>query len=274
VIYAAFSAYLLGILFAALAVYRLWADLLKPAWVNWALLPGTVVSEMAYIFGCLITGGEVRRAKLMPTGQSAGKPGKGSGGADGEPTTEAAPKLRTVGPVIAAFMSIVACGAGILIAHALLGEPVIEQFTSEPGTVVLSGELKSLPTATGQFWDQLSRHVDLLHRMAATWVELDWLDWRVPLFVYLATCLSIRLAPVRRSLRATLMAVIVLAGIIALIGAVWGRFDGLMDDLWPLVMYVWATLLLLLAISLIIRGVVGLIRAVLEKSPPAKSGSG
>lgn len=269
VIYAAFTIYLLGILFASMGVYRLWADMLKPRWVSRALLPGTVVSEMAYIFGCLITGGEVRRAKLMGSAPPPAKRGKSSQGseAEAEPTTEAEPKLRIAGPIIAAFTSILACGAGIIIAHALLGEPVIAQFAANGDTFFLAGRLKSLPGATGQFWEQLKDQLELLHRMAATWLELDWLNWRVPLFVYLAMCLTIRLAPVRRSLRATLAAVIVMAGIIALIGAVWAQLGGLMDRLWPLVMYVWASLLFLLGASLAIRGGVGLVRALLEKQP-------
>ena len=81
-IYAAFTLWLVLILFAGIGVYRLWTKLVKPAWVNWALLPGTVVSEMAYIFGCLITGGEIRRAKLMPDG------GGRKGNTDGEPATQ------------------------------------------------------------------------------------------------------------------------------------------------------------------------------------------
>jgi hypothetical protein len=103
--------------------------------------------------------------------------------------------------------------------------------------------------------------------MGATWVELDWLNWRVPLFVYLAGCLTIRLCPVRRSLRASLAAVVLGAGLIALVGALWRRFDGLMDDLWPLVTYLWASVLFLLSLSLLARGLVGLIRALLEKEP-------
>lgn len=270
-IYAAFTIYLLGILFAAMGVHRLWAGMLKPRWVNWALLPGTVVSEMAYIFGCLITGGEVRRARLIGRGQGLRGWGKSSAGpdADAEPTTEAEPKLRIAGPIIAAFMCILACGAGIIIVHALLGRPVIGQFAGGD-THLLTSRLKSLPGSTGEFWDQLKHQVDLLHRMAATWGELDWLNWRVPLFVYLALCLTIRLAPVRRSLRATLAAVIATAGIIALVGLIWRRFRDLMDELWPLVMYVWASLLFLLAVSLAIRGGVGLVRALLEKPAPAR----
>ena len=55
-VYVEFTVWLLLIVFCSIAVYRLWTGMVRPAWVNWVLLPGTVVSEMAYIFGCLITG--------------------------------------------------------------------------------------------------------------------------------------------------------------------------------------------------------------------------
>ncbi len=268
-IYAAFAIYLLGIFFMALGVYRLWAGMVGPAAVNWALLPGTVVSEMAYIFGCLITGGEIRRAKLIG-GEGRGRSGRGEAT---EPTTEAAPRLPVVGPIVAAFTCMVACAAGVLVVHALLGKPVISTFRYGIGARLgLAALPKGLPGSAEAFWGQLHTHLDLLRRMGSTWVDVEWLNWRVPLFVYLATCLSIRLAPVRRSLRATLAAVVVLAGLIALLGAVWKRFAGLMGDLWPLVTYVWSSLLLLLAATLIIRGAVSLVRGVVAKdgAPPGR----
>jgi hypothetical protein len=273
VIYAAFSVYLLGVIFAGQGVYRLWADMIKPRRVSWALLPGTVVAEMAYIFGCLITGGEIRRAKLMSGGGggAAAPRRKASGGEEAEPTTEAAPKFRFLGPMVASFMCIVACGAGIIIARSLLGGPVIDEFAGGSGASLP----QALPGSTAAFWSQIEGHVRLLRRMSATWLEVDWLNWRVPLFVYVSVCLSIRLAPVRRSLRATLSAVVVLAGGIALVGVIWSRFDGLMrNDLWPLVTYTWSLLLFLLAVSLIVRGGVALVRALIEDDRPAPAGKG
>jgi hypothetical protein len=264
-IYAAFSIYLLGIYFAGQGIYRLWADVVKPRWLGWALLPGTVVSQMAYIFGCLITGGEVRRAKLMDGGDRR----RGGGGEDGEPATEATEGVRFLGPAVAAFMSIVACGAGIVVAHSLLGEPVIREFIGLGRTELP----KAPPTSLNQFWDQLTAHLHLLRRMAEVLPELNWRDFRVPLFVYLTICLLIRLAPVRKSLRATLAAVLLLAGLIALVGLIWDRFDGLLrNDLWPLVTYLWSLLLLLLAVTLIFRGLVGLVRGLM--TPESGGGGG
>lgn len=260
VTYAAFTVWLLLMLFMGMGIFRLWAGLVQPARVSWALLPGTVVSEMAYIFGCLITGGEIHRAKLMP-GKGGGK---GEGGS--EPTTEASSGLKFIGPLVAALVSIVACAAAILAVHALLGERIIEAFTANLHDAKLP---KELPLQFAAFWDQLEGQVVLLRRMCETWRDLDWLNWRVPLFVYLAACLSIRLAPVRRDPRATLAAVVVIAGVIALIGTLNSRFDNLMSRLWPLLTYVWANLLFILSASLVLRGLIAL-AFVLGGKRPAK----
>ena len=75
-IYATFTVWLFLVLFVGAGVYRLWSGMVRPAWVNWALLPGTVVSEMAYIFGCLITGGAIRRATLLDV-PGVGRAGQG-----------------------------------------------------------------------------------------------------------------------------------------------------------------------------------------------------
>jgi len=120
--YAAFTMWLVLTVFAGIGVYRMWASLGKPSSVNWALLPGTIVSEMAYIFGCLVTGGEISNAKLVPSkGDSSG----------GEPKTSDSPRLKLVGPFVASLLALVACGAAILLVHKALGKPVMEQFAGE-----------------------------------------------------------------------------------------------------------------------------------------------
>jgi len=97
VIYAAFTLWFFLILFVAIGVHRLWAGLVGARPVGWALLPGTLVAEMAYILGCLITGGEIRRANLFPT-----RGGPRGGGEAAEPRTEAEEMASqpwyTVGP--------------------------------------------------------------------------------------------------------------------------------------------------------------------------------
>lgn len=258
-IYAAFTVWLLLILFMGMGVYSLWTSITRPLWINWALLPGTVVSEMAYIFGCLITGGEIKRAKLLDSGSSGGK-----GGA--APATQAAPRLKVAGPIIASLLAIVGCGAAILVADACLGETVIATFAPPKQATSLP---HALPDSWEAFWTQAKNQLQLVKRFCETLTEIDWKNWRVPLFVYAALCLSVRLSPAGRPIRPTLAAVVVIAAAIALTGAIWKKFANLMQDIWPLLSYVWATLLFLLLATLILKGLLALIAALAGKTSKA-----
>jgi hypothetical protein len=262
VIYAAFALWVFLILFMAIGVHALLSRMVKPAWASWALLPGTIVAEMAYIFGSLVTGGEIKHAKLLP-GKTANK----KADLDPEPATETNPRLKVIGPTVAALMAVFACGAGIVLAHAFLGQPVVGEFI---GGWPASELEKTVPTSMPAFWDQIERQTWLLKRMTQTWGDVDWLDWRVPVFVYLTICFSVRLAPGKRDLRYTLLAVLILTGLIALIGAVSSRFGDLMQTIWPLLTYIWTILLFLLGVTLIIHGLICLIRILAGKT--AKTG--
>lgn len=258
-IYLALAFWLFLVILAGIGVYRMLGRLARPRWVDWALLPGTLVSEMAYILGCLITGGEIRRARLIRNDSAAGRRGGGPAG------TDAVPRLKVVGPIVAALTAIVACMGAIVAVHALLGEPILKDFLAKEvwllGPVAPASTLpKALPTTWNGFWADLNGQIDLLRRMSETWAGADWLDWRVPLFIYLALCLSIRLAPVTRPVRPTLGAALAVSAVIALAAMVSSTFAGLIDDVWPLLTYVWTSLLLLLVLSLLIRGAVGLVR--------------
>jgi hypothetical protein len=197
---------------------------------------------------------------------SGGGKGEGDDGGGPDPSTQSTDKHKVLGPLVAAFMSIVACGACILLAHSMLGQSVITDFhmgsAKNPSPVALP---LSLPGTGRAFWTQIDMQVELLRRMVDTLPDLKWGNWRIPAFMYLAICLAIRLAPGKRPLRATLGAVVVLAAIIGVLGLLWTRFDTLMSDLWPLVTFAWTLVLFLLCVSLIVRGAVGLVRALAGK---------
>ncbi|MFP4052860.1 MAG: hypothetical protein ACLFV7_03250 [Phycisphaerae bacterium] len=257
-IYLALTVWLFAILFAGLGVYRLWAGLVKPKYVGWALLPGTLVCELAYILGCLITGGEVRRARLIPSGDSRGP-------RSADPTTEDTPKLKVIGPVVASLLALLAGVSSILVVRWLLGEPVIETFVLHRGLLAIPSLPKELPGSWDGLWGLLAAQVDLLRHTFEFWPELEWTHWRVPLFVYLTTCLAVRLAPGGRDLRWSLLAAAVLAGGIAVAALASDRFAGLMEDVWPLLTYLWALLLFLLAVTGLIYAGVGIVNVLRGK---------
>ena len=260
-IYAAFTMWLVFTVFAGIGVYRMWASLGKPAWVNCALLPGTLVSQMAYIFGCLITGGEIKSAKMVPA--------KGDSGG-GAPRTSDTPRLKVVGPLAASLMALVACGGAILVVHKALGKPVIDRFGGGDGAYVFSAPVKTelpkdIPRSWEAGWELASNQVHLVKHTCETWWNLEWKNWRVVLFVYLAICLAVRLGPVSRPIRPTLGAVCMIAGAIAIIGAIDKDFTNLIDAVWPLLTYVWASLLTVLAGTLAVLGAVALWRILTGK---------
>ncbi len=255
-IYVSLAFWLLMTIFAGAGTYRLWSRLAHPAWVNWALLPGTVVSEMAYIFGCLITGGEIRRARLieMPT-----KATRRKGESDSDQAgTQANPRLKVIGSIVPPLVAMVVCGWAIVVVHWLLGDPVIDKFTASGGMLVDVALPKQLPTGWVAFWDQLAGQITLLRRICETWGRLNWLDWRVWVFVYLSICLSVKLTPARRPMRMTLAAAVIIVAVIAIFAPLSGILTALIGDVWPLLTYVWTSLLFLLAITLIVHGLVAL----------------
>lgn len=268
-IYAWFTLWLFLIIFAGTGVYGLLSRLTKPVIVNWLLLPGTIVSEMAYIFGCLITGGEIRRSKIMP----------GEGGDGGSPATDAQPKLKFLGPVVAATIATAACGLAILLSYSLLDKPVISDFLGDgkirpvelaPKAFPGKEAVDSVRGGWNVFWDVVGHQVYILKRMAETLGQLKWKDWHVPVFLYLSVCLAVRLSNGSRPLRPTLLAGILIAGIIALIGTISTKFSDLMSaDIWPLLTYVWALLLFLLVLALALTGLVALIKSIAGKGGSA-----
>jgi hypothetical protein len=120
--------------------------------------------------------------------------------------------------------------------------------------------------AVNYFWKLVHSQVDLLKNFTDTVGELKWKNWKVPLFVYLSLCLGVRLSVATRPVRPTLAAVVLIAGGIAIIGALWDKFSDLMNEVWPLLSYVWGLLLLTLVFALLLSGVVALIRALAGKS--------
>jgi hypothetical protein len=255
-IYAAFVLWLFLILGMGVGVYRLCSQLVRPTRVNWAILPGTIVSEMAYTFGGLIThvfrnvltGGELKRDKLIDGGSSR----KSRSGSKDKS------KSRAFGSVLASLVSIATCAAAIVAAQWLLGRHVMEKFTEVWSR---SGKLpEELPMTWPAFWGQLDRLVHLQRSTCEALVRLEWAQWQVTVFVYLSMCLAVRLTPVRGTARQTLAAMLAVAGIVALIAGLAPQAKGLVEQIWPLLTYVWTGLLTLLLMSLLLCGAVTVVR--------------
>lgn len=246
----AFLFWLTLIVLTALGVHRMLELFGKPKAVEWILLPGVIVAEMAYVFGCLITGGEVRNARLFPSGKGKGR------------TTEVITQFKGIGPVLADLAVVAACVACIIAVHGFLGEPIIRDFIVDDTTPVptVGPDLSTqLPTTAQELWDFPGAQVLLVRKMYETCLKTSWLDWRAVLFVYLGLCLSIRLAPVRRPVRPALGTVALAAVILALVPRAGAEWAERIDSLWLLLTYIWSSLLFTLLIAALARGGVYLV---------------
>ena len=87
--YAQITFWLVVIVFTALGVHRLWSSLVQPKVVNSILLPGTLVAQLGYVLGLLVTGGTVNNTTLIKDDDS------------GEPETgeDAKPRVPLIGTI-------------------------------------------------------------------------------------------------------------------------------------------------------------------------------
>ncbi len=242
--YAQLTFWLVVIVFTALGVHRLWSSLVQPKVVNSILLPGTLVAQLGYVLGLLITGGTVNNTTLIKDDDS------------GEPETgeDAQPRVPLVGTIIIALLPMVGCAVAIYWVSRYFGTSILSAMESS------SLARLSLPTSLGLFFSMLRQSVSLIEDLVSVVRSQDLTNWRTLLFLYLAICLTVRMAPLTGNIRGALGAIL-LTGILAfLAGQILSATSGPMGSAWPLITFSVAVLLLLLIISLVVKGMVCLVK--------------
>jgi len=248
--YATITFWLLVIVFSALGVHRLWSSLIQPKVVNSILLPGTLVATLGHILGLLITGGTVENTSLVKDDES------------GEPQTgkDPKPKVPIIGAVVIALLPMVGCASAIYAASRYFGSPILQAMTDEPGKQLW------LPTSLPLFFELLRESLSLVERLVNVVLASDLTDWRTLLFLYLAVCLTVRMAPLTGNLRGALGAIFVTGVLAFLIGKATSSTPEALAPTWPLISFSVAVLLFLLIVSLLITGAVKLAKTLFGQS--------
>ena len=98
--YAAMTFWLFVIVFSALGVHKITCSLVRPKILNTMLLPGTLVAQLGYILGLLITGGTVNNTSLIKDDDS------------GEPQTgkDTETRIPVIGAIVVALLPMIGCG--------------------------------------------------------------------------------------------------------------------------------------------------------------------
>lgn len=241
-LYAALTFWLLVIVFAAWGVHTLFSQLIKPKVVNSILLPGTLVAQLGHVMGLLVTGNEVRGTALMrkdETGDPAAE----------KPEQQQIPLLASI---VIGLLPVIACAAGLYTAKQLWGDRLFSQATVEVS--------QQLPLSLSGFWQLFHQSVDAMQQMSQAIVSSDLMNWPTLLFLYLALCLTVRMAPFPGHRRGAIVAVSLAGLLIWIVSLVDSRVSNIIEQSWPIVSFAVAMLLLLLLIALTLTGIVGLVR--------------
>lgn len=248
--YIALTFWLLAIVMTAWGVHRLWSGMIRAKVVNALLLPGTLVATLGHVLGLLVTGGTVRDTSLVGEDESGG------------PTTTPAPQTRIpfVGPIIVSMLPLLACMVAVFVLAQIWGRPVIAGLN-----VRTVGP--DVPISLAGFWQLLRDGISLAESMGSAMARTNIAGWQGPLFLYLLVCLSVRMAPFPGHLRGALGAILIVGLGAALLSSLIGLAEAHVQDAWAILNLTAGTLLFLLIISALTRGIVELVRLVRGGSP-------
>jgi hypothetical protein len=252
-LYASLTFWLLVVMFSAWGVHELWSRLVKPRVVNGVLLPGTLVAEIGHVLGLLITGNPVQNTALMGDDD------------DGAPQTDAPERHRipVIGPILAALLPLVACAGALWIAAEWLGGRVMQEAATT--TAVLLPQ--TLPTTLDGVWELLRAAVTLVESVVNAVLRADLPRWETLVFLYLAVCLTVRMAPFADNRRGAFGAILLAGLVIAVLAALVPSMRTIIaESSWPILSFAVGVLLLLLLISLVVSGLVGFVRILAGKS--------
>ena len=245
-LYAALTFWLVVIMFAAWGVHRIWSGLVRPRVVNSVLLPGTLVAELGHVLGLLLSGNSVQHITLM------GDDDKGEPQAD----SAEAPRLPIVGPILVGLLPLVACAACLYGAAQFWGSTILAGVAGTPAQQLP----QILPTTLPGLWELLRDCITLTEVQFNAILHSDLPNPRTALFIYLAVCLTVRMAPFAGNRRGALGAAFLAALLVSAAGSLVPAVRTFIQvSTWPVLSFAVGMLLFLLLVSLLVRGVIGLI---------------
>lgn len=243
--YASLTFWMLVIVFSALGVHQLWSSLIQPKIVNSILLPGTLVAQLGHVLGLLITGGTVTDTSLVKDDDS------------GEPQTggDTESRVPIVGPIVIALLPMAGCAVAIYWVSRYFGSDILAGMSDESVNAI------HLPTSIPFLFDMLGQSLAMVEQLIYVVAGSNYTSWETMLFLYLAICLTVRMAPLTGNLRGSLGAIFIF-GILAFLLGQFAQSDatGPLSSAWPLVTFSVAVLLFLLLFSLIVKGIVSLVK--------------
>jgi len=246
-LYAATSIWLMLIALLAWAVHRLWGGATQPRVVNALLLPASAVVQVIHVITLLATGRSIENTQPRPP--PGDKPEIGE--------DEKRPKLPFVigsASSLLPMFGLFAC-LGVLVSK--MGEPVMAKL---PGDLIA----KDLPTSLPAFWEQLRRFISLAEATLNCVREAGPAQFKIALFVYLLTCLTVRMGPLPGKTSGHFAGIAGLGAGAALAATLTPHLASGIERAWPILTLALGWLLLLMLASMVLRAVVSAIQVIVK----------
>jgi len=164
--------------------------------------------------------------------------------------------LPIFGPILVGLLPLVACAGCLYIAARLWGSSVLGDISGGAALQVS----QTLPTTLGGIWDVLRGSITLIEEVLDAILHSDLPQWSTVLFLYLAVCLTVRMAPFEDNRRGAIGAIFLAAIVIAVLASCLPAAKGIILSSWPILSFAVGMLLFLLLLSLLVSGLIGFVR--------------
>ncbi len=229
----------------AWGVRAVWRGVVSPRTLNIALSPGTLIAQLGMIVA------------LLMTEQGAGPVSfLGEDDAEKDEKEEAA-RVPFLQAVLMGLLPLVTVGAAMALILVGPGAGLIEPVSADHVSL-------SPPQDLSAFWTQIRHLVTLTEETLNSLRVRDWGSWPTWMLTYLLVCLVMQLAPPARSSYGRFYAIGLVGVAGALIGTLVPGLPGLILAAWPRLVFVCGLLLLILTVSLFLRGGVAVVRDFLK----------
>jgi hypothetical protein len=123
----------------------------------------------------------------------------------------------------------------------------------------------TLPTSVPAFWEWLRNAIGLVESASHALFSVDYDQLDAWLFVYLLTCMTVRLAPLPGTQRGAVVGILII-GLLAFVTSLFSPVaHETVERLWNLGSFATATLLFILILSLTLRASVGLFKIIANR---------
>lgn len=239
--YIASTFWLSALVLLAWTVHQNLTAMLPAKAINALLLPGTLVAQVGRVIAELVTGATINDTTLFRN-DDTGEPAN---------TPDPKPRIPVLGPILIGLLPLAFCMVGLHVTANMLGSSLVHRLPD-----VAVGP--SLPVTVPGWWDLMRGHVTLMEQLSGLLAGSSFLDWRMWVFLYLLVCFTVRCAPLPGAMRGSLLAILMLGiGLGVLFGVV-GAADPRATTAWRVVRLAVGWLELLLLVTLIARGTIGL----------------